>query len=55
MDRLEAWIKSGMRKSKAEIVQECLSRNAPKLDAEMDVWLELKSRNQDVQGIQTDD
>lgn len=52
IDRLEAWIKSGIRKSKAEIVQEGLKAISNKLDHEMNEWLNFKST--EVQGIQTE-
>lgn len=53
IDRLEAWIKSGIRKSKAEIVQEGLKAIQRHLDNEMNEWLNFKST--EVQGVQTDE
>ncbi len=52
LDRLEAWIKCGIRKSKAEIVQEGLKAISRKLDEEMNQWLNFKST--EVQGIETE-
>jgi len=49
-DRLEAWIKSGIRKSKAEIVQEGLKAIHRKLDEEMDAWLNFKA--EPLEGVQ---
>lgn len=44
MDRLEAWIKSQIRKSKAEIVEEGLKRIALDLEAEKDLLEDAKRR-----------
>lgn len=45
-DRIETFLKIGIRQSRAQIVHEALALYYPKLEREADWWLDWKSQRQ---------